>query len=357
MERTALSLAREFTKRRWTVRSVFAAGEQSAPLMAWCHDQGVAAETHPAVRHVTSPHTNRDLLALRRLVRESRPRVVNLHYGSNFISYRDIVAVRLAGVQRCVVTVHQPEPWAKTGERKRMLTRIAAQLCNAIIVPSHAMKDILLEAGIPSQKIHVVLNGVRVPDTFPARSEARMRLGLPHDAFVVGTLARLEPHKGIRDLIEGAARVPDPSGQLRVVVAGEGSERPVLQQLATSRLGERALFLGRVRDTADLYAASDVFALPSYLEGFGLVYIEAAFHGVPSIGTNVGGIPDAIVDGETGFLVPPHDPDALSTAISRMRDEPGLRLRLGGAARARAYTDFTETHMADGYEQVFRPHA
>ncbi|MCL6498623.1 MAG: glycosyltransferase, partial [Firmicutes bacterium] len=81
-----------------------------------------------------------------------------------------------------------------------------------------------------------------------------------------------------------------------------------------------AFLVGRVADTADVYAAADVFALSSYLEGFGLVYIEAALHGVPSIGAAVGAVPETIRDGETGLLVPPGDRAALAGAIGRLRD-------------------------------------
>jgi glycosyltransferase involved in cell wall biosynthesis len=110
-----------------------------------------------------------------------------------------------------------------------------------------------------------------------------------------------------------------------------------------------------VPDTADLYAASDLFALPSYLEGFGLVYVEAAFHGVPSIGADMGGTREAILDGETGLLVPPGDRAALAGAIQRLRDDAVLRRRFGAAARARARARFAPARMADEYAAVFWP--
>lgn len=361
MERTAICVAREFTRRKWTVRSIFAAGSNGSTngirsFVAWCREQGVEVETHAAVLPITAPHTLQAMLALRRLTSETHPSVVNIHYGSSFISLRDVLAVRMAGVRHCVATVHHPEPWTKTGQRKRIMTRISAYLCSSIIVPSHAVRDVLLDAGIPKRKIHVIYNGVPMPASQPNRSSARTNLRLPQDAFVISTLARLDPHKGIADLIEAAALVPDPLGKLRVVIAGDGVERTSLEELAALRLGGRAMFLGRVPDTASVYAASDVFVLPSHLEGFGLVYIEAAFHGVPSIGTNVGGVPDAILDGKTGLLVPPGDPPLLAASICRLRDDPKLRLRLGLAAKERAESEFTEARMADQYEQVFYKH-
>jgi glycosyltransferase involved in cell wall biosynthesis len=167
-------------------------------------------------------------------------------------------------------------------------------------------------------------------------------------------MANLVPRKGLADLIEAAARVPDPRGELVVAIAGDGPERTALENLAAVRLRGRAVFLGPVLgDTADVYAAADVFALTSYREGLPLVYLESAFHGVPCIGTDVGGTSEVVRDGRTGVLVQPGDPAAVAVAIQRLRDDPALRSRLGDAARAHAHAELTESVMADRYEQLF----
>ncbi len=351
--RTSLDLARQFAARGWRVRSVFPPAPGGQALVERARGAGIMTEQHPAARDIVEPHTLRDMRALRRLAAAGRPDVVNIHYGQNYISLKDLIAARAARPPRLVVTVHHPVPWSDMSGRKRMMTRLATLFAHAVTVNSRAMRDILLEAGVPARKIHMLPPGVQVPASLPGRDEARARLGLPVDAFVVGCVARLAPHKGVGDLIEAAARVPDPEGRLRVVVAGDGPERAALENLGAALLSSRGLLLGRVPDIGDVYAAADVLALPSHMEGFGLVYIEAAFHGVPSIGTNVGGVPDAIADGETGLLVPPGDPDALAAAIARVRDDPALRLRLGEAARTRAYAEFTEERMAKRYAAVF----
>jgi glycosyltransferase involved in cell wall biosynthesis len=103
-----------------------------------------------------------------------------------------------------------------------------------------------------------------------------------------------------------------------------------------------------------LYAAADVFVLPSYLEGFGLVYAEAAMHGVPSIGADVGSVPEVVKHGETGLIVPPAQPDALAAAILSLRDNGALCSQLGANARARAHAEFTEPLVADRYIDAFR---
>lgn len=354
MGRVSLDLARNFATRGWRVRAVFPDTAKSPALVEWARRQGAHAEAHSAVRDIIDAHRLRDMRALRRLAAAGNPAIVNIHYGENYISLKDVIAVRLSGRRRCCVTVHHPVPWSSMNGRKRLMTRLAAMLAHDIAVTSIVMRDILLEAGVSAGKIHVLPPGVQPPAHLPDRAEARARLGLPADAFVLSSLARLVPHKGIGDLIEAAARVPDPQGKLKIVIAGEGEERAALEALAAAHLGGRAVFLGHISDTADLYAASDVFALPSHMEGFGLVYVEAAFHSVPSIGCAVGGVPDVIADGRTGLLVGPGDIGGLAATIERLRDDDALRRRLGAAARTRACTELTDERMAERYNSLFR---
>lgn len=353
MERVVCGLAREFTTRGWSVQPVFPQSAKSEALLRWCRDQGVTAMAHPSVLDADAKHRWRDVRALIRFLQKHRPDVVNIHYGDNFISLKDVIAVRLAGLHRCVVSVHHPTSWANTAPRKRRMTAIAALLAHDVTTFSHATYNILREAPIAPSKLHLIPCGVRPPQQALSQAEARARLGLPADRFIVGSLARLVRHKGIDDLIEAVAQLDLPAGRVLLVVGGDGPERERLEQHARQRLGANVQFLGRLPEVESLLAACDIFALPSHLEGFGLVYVEAAFQGVPSIGTNVGGIPDAVIHGETGLLVPVGDHAALAQAIHQLHQSPELRRRLGDAARARARTELTEQAMAQRFEQVF----
>jgi len=371
VERTAVDLAREFAARDWRVRLVFAepvedptrlavpgrtVAEERTILLEWSRNQGVEAETHPALHGAFATIPWKNVLSLRRFVAAHKPDIVNIQCGSNHVALKDVLAVRLAGLSRLVVSIHHPDPWGED-PRHRVNTGRASHLCNALIAPSRATRDLLLEANVPAHKIRIIPSGVPVPTRLPSRADARARLSLPPDAFVISSLARLSPHKGIGDLIEAAACVPDPRGELALVIAGDGSERARLEDLAAARLGPRVTFLGRIPDETvpDVYAASNLFCLPSQLEGFGLVYVEAAYRSVPSIGTDVGGVPDVIVDGETGLLVPVGDVAALTAAIVRLRDDGALRARLGEAARTRAYAEFTVERMTERYAKVLAP--
>jgi glycosyltransferase involved in cell wall biosynthesis len=349
MERVVCSLTRGLTAANRSVYTAFPLTPKAPALLEWCRTQNVDAKATPAVRDAADNHTLEAMLALTRFVRQIAPRSVNLHYGDNFISLKDVLAVRLAGRHRCVITVHHPTTWDRTNSRKRLMTRLAAQLADAVVVVSEATRQVLLDAGVPDRKLHLIYSGVAAPEHQPTRTEARQRLGIPNDAFLIASLARLEPHKGIADLIEATAQLPDPRHNLLLIIAGDGPERARLEALATVRLGARARFLGRIAEVADLYAAANLFALPSYLEGFGLVYIEAAFYGLPSIGTWVGGVPEAVRNGETGLLTRPGDQAAIQFAIQKLRDDASLRHTFGDAARDRVNREFTETAMATRY--------
>ncbi|MES1174333.1 MAG: glycosyltransferase [Myxococcales bacterium] len=354
MERVALRLTYQFCQRGWDARAVFAETEGRDRLLPWAQAQGVSAETTPALRDIYSPHTWRSAADLRRFVIDATPDVVNLHYGGGHVAIKDILSVRLAGRSRVFINVHLPVPWKDASETKRKLTGLAGVLCDGLIAHSSPIRDLLIEAGVPARKIHLIPNGVSPPEKFVSREEARATWGIAPDAFVVGTVARLAPIKGIADLIEATARIPDPHGKLMLLIVGDGPDRAALEQLADRLLGNRVRFLGAIETGPEaLYAAMDVFALPSLLEGLPMVYLEAAFHGIPSVGTDVGGAAEAVLDGETGLLVPVRDIDALAESIQRLRDRPELRARMSAAARTRALAEFTETLMADRYEAVF----
>ena len=354
VERIIFGLTLALRSRGRAIEAVFPKTDRSDALRAWGIDQGVESELTTALLCIREPHGWADMLALRRFLRQSKPQVVNLHYGDNFISLKDVLAVRLAGVPRCYVTIHQAAPWQVLGAHKKRMTRHASIFCDQIIAICDATRGVLLEAGVRPNKIKMLYCGIPMPSRRPSRAEARRRLGLDDKDFIVATLCNLTPRKGVADLIDAASRVHDLKERMHLVIAGDGTERANLESQAARLLGEGVTFLGAITgDTADVYSAANVFVLPSHQEGLPLVYLEAAFHGIPIIATCVGGSPEAVLDGKTGLLVPPGDPMALADAIQRLRDDPDLCRRLGDAARIHVQENFTEQLMADRYESLF----
>ena len=191
------------------------------------------------------------------------------------------------------------------------------------------------------------------------RASRRARLGLPVAGPLVLSVSRLVPRKGMDTLIEASARLAR-SGrypQLTVVIAGSGRDRPRLERLIGKTRAPVRL-LGRVPspDLPGLYACADVFALCCRSrwrgleqEGFGIVFLEAAAAGIPSVAGDSGGSAEAVVDSETGFVVgDPTDVTAVADAIGRLLSDPALARRQGQAARQRAETDFGYDALALG---------
>jgi phosphatidylinositol alpha-1,6-mannosyltransferase len=186
------------------------------------------------------------------------------------------------------------------------------------------------------------------------RASTRARLGLPTSGPLVLSVSRLVPRKGMDTLIEAVARLSAKHPRLTLAIAGVGRDKTRLEHLIT-KTGAPVRLLGRVPapDLADLYAGADVFSLVCRSrwagleqEGFGIVFLEAAAAGIPSVAGDSGGSAEAVVDGETGFVVNPGDVAAVADAIDRLVSDPGLASRQGQAARQRAESDFAYEVLA-----------
>jgi glycosyltransferase involved in cell wall biosynthesis/GT2 family glycosyltransferase len=352
MERVICGLALHIPTSGFTVRTFVPQSDRSELLLAWCRDQGVTAQSDPAVLDAAAPHSPRAAYALWRLIRRIDPKVVNLHYGDNFLSLWDVLAAKASGRHRCVVvSIHHPTPWTNANRRKRAMTALGGRLADGITTFSHATEKILRETPLPAKRIHRIPCGIAVPDHVITRSEGRRLFDLPKDGVIIGCIARLVEHKRIDLLIE-AADTPELAGSV-LIIGGDGPLRDKLEARAAAAQHIGVRLVGRIDDINDLLAACDIFALPSELEGFGLVYLEAAVHGVPSVATRVGGIPDAVIDEETGILVEVGDVDELRNALVRLARDESLRRRLGGAASRRVRGQLNDVTMSSRFANIF----
>ena len=177
---------------------------------------------------------------------------------------------------------------------------------------------------------------------------ARARYGLD-GKLVLLTVARLVRHKGHDQVLRTLALLDGRYGDVVYLIVGAGQERASLErQVAALGLASQVRMLGALpwREVERLYQACDVFVMPSRqegtdVEGLGMVYLEAGLRGKPVIGGRSGGIPDAVRDGETGFLVDPSDPEDLARALGRLLSDEGLRRRMGENGRRRVLDEFS----------------
>ncbi len=296
------------------------------------------------------------LWRLVRRLRGERPDILHTHlihadlYG--------VVAARLAGVPRVISSRHNDDRF-RYRLPVRLLNRALWRRIDAGIAISGAIRAFSLRVeNAPADRVYTVPYGLD-PATIPARPEAcaalRTALGLPADALLVGSVCRLIEQKGLVYALRGFAAVAGEVPQAHYVLAGDGPLRPALEAEARALgVGERVHFLGWRDDAHAVFAALDVFLAPSLWEGFGLVFLEAMAHGLPVISTTVSAIPETVVDGETGWLVPPRDAEAIARALRAALTDPQVRRARGANGRERLETQFTVEAMAERTLAVYR---
>ncbi len=353
MERLVARLASQLPSLGLNIRLILPA--RSTPvigpdLVSWFSRRGVVPEVSSAFK-ISSVPDLRNMLRLAKLFRESPAEVVNLHFGESSIFLMEVLAARLAG-KRCIVSPHNTTPLHNSWHAMRV--RAAATLCETIVVGSVALRQLLLNTGVPQRKIRMIRIGIPSAKRALSRAEAREHLAIGPDEFVVICVARLIRDKGIDVLIAAVERVAASSPKVSLLVVGDGEERSALEAHARLRLKDRARFLGFVEDPDGVYPAADLLALPTRMDGAPMVPKEAARFAVPSVASDVGGVRDSIIDGETGLLVPAEDVAALARAIQRVVEDNQLRRRLGENARRFAELEFSESGMLKAYADVLR---
>jgi len=267
-----------------------------------------------------------------------------------------------------VVLVHGSDV-LHPGRLYRRAVRFLLRGAGAITANSEGTRRLLIDFGIAADRVVVVHPGVEAWSGSAEVSPAWLpRLAGRQVLLSVGRLIR---RKGLLEFIEQVLpdlRVSHP-GILLVVVGEDAAESLIHRERMRERLdsavrarglADQVLFTGGLPD-AELHALlrrADLFVLPAIpvpgdVEGFGIVFLEAALEGTPAVATRLGGIPEAVVDGETGLLVEPGDPRAMLEAVRRLLDDDRLRARLGDAARRRAREDFAWSVVVARYVRVF----
>jgi glycosyltransferase involved in cell wall biosynthesis len=316
------------------------------------HADGFA--TH--VVDVSRLHRVGGVLALARMLHDERVDVLHTHTlaAANALGR---LAARRAGVP--VVSHLHIENHFRSATKPilRAVDNRTARSSAALVAVSEDTKRAYERQGYP-RRIEVVYNGVELDGA--ASKGLRAELGIPDDASLVGEVARLCDVKGQRELIEALAQVPDARAVLVGVDLEQGGAYEADLARTAERLGvrDRIVFAGRRDNAAALLAELDVFALPSWTEGLPLVILEAMARRRPVVATPVGGTPEVVVDGETGLLVPPRNPEALADALRRLLADADLRRRMGDAGYERVRTRFSADAMTarvlEIYDEVVR---
>lgn len=347
-ERAVLTLMAATDRSRWEPVLLHHDAPALAPLVEGARASGLQALSVPLMPP--------GLVGVRRIpglvgrFRRLRPDVVHLHLTWPLGCQYQLIAARLAGVPRIVATVHLfvdlTLPW-----RVRTQQRLLTNWMDRIIAVSSQIREALIgDLGWPAEKIEVVHNAVALPDELPEQPDLRQALTGGDDVVLALVPARLVQQKGQQYVLEAAARL----GGVRFVLAGDGPDRTMLEQLAAEReLGDRVRFLGHRDDVPALMAAADLVVVPSLYEGWPLAVLEAMAAGKAVVATRVGDVAEMIGDGEDGLLLEPADPAALAEAVGGLAADPERRRRLGAAARRRAESGFSVEMMARAVEAAY----
>jgi glycosyltransferase involved in cell wall biosynthesis len=303
-------------------------------------------------RVALSSSVMRSVRRLRQALRSTEPDVV--HVNQTFLPA--MVGAGLLSLCSTVVTAHNPALRPTYSTRGRALSAVADRCVDCWIVLSRRNHDLLRAAHTSAKHVRVIAPGLPT-DRFArplSRDVARDALGLPADAFIVGTVGRLAPQKRHDLLIRGAADAEVAVSNLHVVILGEGELREQTKRLADEVMPGRVSLLGHRSDIPRLLLAFDVFALPSDFEGLPFAMLEAMAVGLPIIASDVQGSGEALIDGVNGLLIEKDSSTELATAIQRVALDRRLATSLGDEAASAFRRKYTSDRMVNETEMLYR---
>jgi glycosyltransferase involved in cell wall biosynthesis len=227
-----------------------------------------------------------------------------------------------------------------------------------VVVPhSEGIRQSLRSCGVPDELLHVVRNGIDceafVASSGEDRLRARISLVAPTEVLV-GYVGRLVKLKALDVLIRAFAEAAK-SLPIRLLMVGEGPERPALEELAVSLgVGDRVVWVGDQRDVRPYLRAMDIFAMSSLTEGLPRALLEAGATGLPAVVTNISGCNEVVTDGYSGYVVPVNDPDRMCDAFGKLAMSSGLRHEMGQRLRKVIEEKYSARTMALGYIHIYQ---
>ena len=328
-----------------------------SPMLERASDLNITTQCVP---HMPEGHRGvARIPAFAALLRSIRPTVFNAYLTWAASCKYGLVGAAVARVPAVIATeqLFVDLSWSHVDVLKH---RLAGLGIDRFIAVSHGVANKLLTVfRVPKRKIRVVHNGISLePFDQVVTDGLRERLIGLTDRPVVMTIARLDEQKGQSYLLRAAAKVPGAT----FVLVGDGPDRKRLEQCAKQEgVSDRVQFLGHRDDIPELLACCDLFVLPSLYEGLPLSILEAMAAGKPVVSSAIEGTEEAVVDGETGLLVPPGEASALADAIDKILSDPELGSRLGLRGRDRVRMEFSAEVMAkrvgDVYDEILNPAA
>ncbi len=289
---------------------------------------------------------------LARVLRDVKPDIVHAH---------DPHAVAVAGL---ALSFAAPSPCPALVASRRVdfhlqghsFSRWKYRQVDVFIAASQAIRDVLVHDGIPASIIEVVHDGIDVERIAHLPSiDVHQEFWLPHGVPVIVNVGALVAHKGQKHLVDAMRSVIRDVPDAHAIIFGEGELRGTLEKQIKDRSLEKQIILAGFReDVLQLVKSADLFVMSSVTEGLGSTVLDAMAMKLAVVGTKAGGIPEAVVPGETGVLVAPGDAKALAAGIVRLLKTPALRRQMGEAGYARVAERFGVNRLVEGTLKVYR---
>ena len=297
----------------------------------------------------------REIRRVGQLVKDEQPDLVHTYFIWPILYGR---ILKKLGVVKHLVENREDLGFNLTSGEYRAL-RLTADVPDRVICVSEAVRQVVLEReNVAPDRTAVIPNGTSIPDEDDGSSakQTRRELGFDSEHLVVGMVANLNRAvKGVNYFIEALPLIVKQVPRARFLILGDGHERETHQARAAELgVGDRVVFAGFQSEVASYYRAMDLSVLTSLSEGLSITVLESMSYGLPVVATRVGGNPELIVDGETGILVPPRDPQAFAEEVIKLLKDSSFRSSLGRLARQRVQDHFSLPIVTQQYEALYR---
>ncbi|MFW6255654.1 MAG: glycosyltransferase [Candidatus Sumerlaeota bacterium] len=346
IERKILAVLPRLDHERFNVRLVCI--REEGVLAEELRREGIPVDVVP-MRTRLSPS---GLLRLSKYLGHHKIDIVHSHmYRSNVPA---TISSRIAGIKGVICQVHNVDTWES--RRQRIMDRFLCRWRSVMVgVSERVRRDMIETLGIPESMTRVIYNGAEI-GRFQDRSrreQTRRELGIDPDCLVVIYHGRLVRQKNPDVLVRIADEIIKPRAKALMLVVGDGGCREQMEATAREKkLGDIIRFTGKRDDIPDLLNAADMAVLPSYKEGFSNSLVESLAAGLPTVATDVGGNAEAIEDGRSGIIVPPHENDLLLEKLGWLAEHPDVRRKMGRAAAERAER-FSLRRMVEAVENLY----
>ncbi|GIW86851.1 MAG: glycosyl transferase [Isosphaeraceae bacterium] len=342
-ERALVQLATHLNRRRWAASVICLMDE--GPLAAELRASSIPTACLGLRRN--RPRTA--LATLRKTLAAQSPQLVQ-----SFLFHAN-VATRLALPRR-------GGPWLigglRVAEHQRRwhlwLDKLTERrACGSVCVSEGVRRFVIRHARLDPDRLTVIPNGIDLERIDRALPADRLSLGLDPTGPIVLFVGRLDVQKGLSDLLEAWITVRQAFPQATLLLVGDGPERQTLSRWLAAHPGSRVRALGFRPDVPSLMLLADLFVLPSLWEGMPNVVMEAMAARLPVVATRVEGTEDLVIDGQTGWLVPPRRPDLLAAAVRAALDDPEASRRRGALGRSRVEQQFSLDATVRAYESLW----